>query len=211
MGVILTVPALWADVPANFIPDLPGTRIKVAYNNSWFSNACAEDGRKKLITAMIANKGTPEDPTNIFGWSMGGQVIHKTLRESSALLLENGITPETAHFWTVGNPEHNIHGASIVDPVGHRAVYPGTTAHGTSCPTPQQYHGGHHIGYGLPLDCPWFVDECAMPEDGWCNGTGNTGGNTNTAHQSYDLFTLAGSIIDEVDAINPNVQYRVMA
>lgn len=204
MGVTLTVPALWSDVPANFVPDLPGTRKKVAYSNSSPSNGNAADCVNKVYAAILANPGTAADPTNVLAWSMGSQGVDKLLREKGADLLATGVAPNTLHFYLCGDPEHKFNGASVLAPGRFPAVYPGTTGHSIFCPAgcKASYHGGYGVGYGLPPNCAWYVDCLVMGYDGWCDFENDQAnqladmnakyGRTNYPgpHQSYGSFLL---------------------
>jgi hypothetical protein len=220
VSTILTVPALWSNVPATVLPDIVGTRIRVAYNNTGALNVNANDGMVKLCAALVQYKNA--GPIIVIGWSEGASVIKKTLREQTDYLISQGVTPDLVRVYTCGDPEALDSGGTCLHPTAYPSTYPGTvTTHTTSCPTPVQWHGGNRIGRALPLNCPWTVDECicqydwpdcpdndtGVAHDNWNTGKGvGTGGR----HNDYNTFRLIQDAQHGVwvDPQQPTVTYR---
>ena len=223
-------PAFFPLVTSKFGPWLGGELwtggykpVDVPYNNWLISNDGAHDGMTKLYASILQYYpySTVAMPLQVVGHSMGGQVIQKLIREKTAALQAAGVATNRIKFIATGSPEHPVTGCSVLYPGAFPAVYPGTTAHTASCPTPAEFHGGNTVGYGLPTVVPWNVLFVARQYDGWCDANtdpANTAAADNASkgrgniHLDYGagiLSAAAGYEYADPDSTNrPLVRYR---
>lgn len=145
------------------------------------SSAASYTCAQNIWTAVQAEIGTATaaDPLRLVGHSGGAQNIMRFIREFGdqllALLASLGKPISCIRFYCLGCPEQKFTGASYLYPSQSPPAYPGDGTkcganagpHDSNCPSAMEHHGGHGIGSGLPLDCPFFVDVVSMEYDGW--------------------------------------------
>ena len=115
----------------------PNLKLPLGTWNNWSTSveAARSDANKcyDMISEHIVNMAY--SGVIVIGHSRATQVMNLMFREKYADMLAN-FDPSRLLFIGSGDPEHEYNGASVVNPEGDPATYPGT--------------GGFRVGYSLP-------------------------------------------------------------
>lgn len=182
-GTLLVIDPLGADINgkkmfSGALWDNQTKVIRVPQDNkslSSVSGGASWADMMRINDTLLANPGTPQQPTRIVTHSRGGSMACSWFRVMGP---NSSIDPATLKWYIAGCPEMKYTGSVYLFPTLDKPVYPGDGTkcgkwggpHDSTCPYafPSQ-HGGRGVGHGHPPVMPWDITWIANQFDGFAD------------------------------------------